>query len=84
MQTAQMAMRLKAAEPTIVPGPSSPASKLLPTISITDSRISAAGRVWSQTYKIIDASLGLPVEGKNLNDKAGRKLLRTNCIHIVP
>ena len=70
MQTAQMAMRLKAAEPTMVPGPSSPASKLLPTISITDSKISEAGRVWSQTYKIIDASLGLPAEGKKLCDHA--------------
>ena len=39
---AVMTNKLKAAEPTIVPGPRSPASKLLPQISITDSRISGA------------------------------------------
>ena len=42
MQTAQMASRLKAADPTIVPGPSSPLSKLLPMISMQESRISGA------------------------------------------
>jgi hypothetical protein len=39
---AMMMKKLKAADPTIVPGPKSPASKLLPTISITESRISGA------------------------------------------
>ena len=34
--------RLKAADPTIVPGPSSPASSLFPTSSMTDIRISGA------------------------------------------
>ena len=34
--------RLNAAEPTIVPGPSSPALNLLPMISMQDSRISGA------------------------------------------
>ena len=33
---------LNAADPTIVAGPSSPASKLFPTISIIDRRISGA------------------------------------------
>ncbi len=42
MQMAMMMKKLKAADPTIVPGPKSPASKLLPTISITESRISGA------------------------------------------
>ena len=42
MQTAQMASRLKAADPTMVPGPSSPLSNLLPTISMQESRISGA------------------------------------------
>lgn len=34
--------RLKAADPTIVDGPSSPASKLFPQISMTESKISGA------------------------------------------
>lgn len=42
IQTALMPIRLKAAEPTIVPGPSAPDSKLLPTISIIERRISGA------------------------------------------
>ena len=42
MQMAEMTSRLKAADPTMVPGPSSPASKFLPMISMTDSRISGA------------------------------------------
>ena len=41
-QTAEMANKLKAADPTIVPGPSSPDSKLFPTISMIESRISGA------------------------------------------
>ena len=42
MQMAEMTSRLKAADPTMVPGPSSPATKFLPMISMTDSRISGA------------------------------------------
>lgn len=42
MQTAMITNKLNAAEPTIVEGPSSPASKLLPQISITDNKISGA------------------------------------------
>ena len=42
MQTELMAIKLNAADPTIVPGPSLPASKPLPMISMTDSRISGA------------------------------------------
>jgi hypothetical protein len=42
MQMAMMMKKLNAADPTIVPGPKSAASKLLPTISITESRISGA------------------------------------------
>ena len=45
MTQTQMAMimkRLKAAEPTIVLGPRSPASKFLPTTSMTDNMISGA------------------------------------------
>ena len=41
-QTPVIQNRLKAAEPTIVPGPRSPARNPLPTISITESRISGA------------------------------------------
>ena len=40
--TAEIHSKLKAAEPTMVPGPNSPASMLLPTISMTLSRISGA------------------------------------------
>jgi hypothetical protein len=39
---AVMMKRLYAAEPTMVPGPSSPDSNLLPIVSITDSMISGA------------------------------------------
>ena len=42
MQTAMIINRLKAADPTMVDGPSSPASKLFPKISMTESRISGA------------------------------------------
>ncbi len=42
MQMAMMMKKLKAAEPTIVPGPRSPASNLFPMISITESKISGA------------------------------------------
>jgi len=42
MQTPMITSRLKAAEPTIVPGPKSPASNSAPQISITDSKISGA------------------------------------------
>jgi hypothetical protein len=42
MQIATITKRLNAAEPTIVPGPNSPASKLFPKISITLRRISGA------------------------------------------
>lgn len=45
MATTQIAIitcKLNAAEPTIVPGPSSPASKLRETVSIKDKRISGA------------------------------------------
>jgi len=42
MQTAMMMRKLKAAEPTIVLGPRSPAKKPLPTTSTTFSRISGA------------------------------------------
>ena len=40
--TAEIHSKLKAAEPTIVPGPNSPASKLFPTISMMLSKISGA------------------------------------------
>lgn len=42
IHTAEMTNKLKAAEPTIVEGPSSPAQKLFPKISIIDRRISGA------------------------------------------
>lgn len=42
IQIPDMTNRLKAAEPTMVDGPRSPAQKPLPRISITDSRISGA------------------------------------------
>ena len=42
IHTPVMTKRLKAAEPTIVPGPNAPASKLFPTISIMERRISGA------------------------------------------
>ena len=42
MQMAMMMKKLKAAEPTIVPGPRSPALNLLPMISMMDSKISGA------------------------------------------
>ena len=45
MTTIQMPImmkRLKAAEPTIVPGPRLPATKLFPTISMAERRISGA------------------------------------------
>ena len=42
IQIAEMTSKLKAADPTMVPGPSSPATKFFPTISMTDSRISGA------------------------------------------
>ena len=42
MQTATITRRLNAAEPTIVPGPNSPASKLSETVSIVASKISGA------------------------------------------
>lgn len=40
MQIAIMTNKLNAIDPTIVLGPKSPASKLFPKISITDSKIS--------------------------------------------
>jgi len=42
IQTPVMQKKLKAAEPTIVPGPSSPALNPRPMISMQDSRISGA------------------------------------------
>ena len=42
MQTAEMASKLKDAEPTMVLGPRASASKLLPTIPIIANRISGA------------------------------------------
>ena len=42
MHTAEMTSRLKAAEPTMVPGPSSPASNLFLMISMQERRISGA------------------------------------------
>jgi hypothetical protein len=36
-----MHMRLKAAEPTIVPGPNAPDSKLLPTISVNYNSVNS-------------------------------------------
>ena len=42
MQTAEMARRLKEAEPTMVLGPRAAASKLFPTIPIIANRISGA------------------------------------------
>merc|ERR1719365_585053 len=42
MQNPMIMNKLKAAEPTIVPGPRSPARKLLAQISITDNMISGA------------------------------------------
>jgi hypothetical protein len=41
-QIAVITSRLKAAEPTIVPGPKSPAKNSFPQISITESKISGA------------------------------------------
>ena len=41
-QIAVITRRLKAAEPTIVPGPKSPAKNSFPQTSITESRISGA------------------------------------------
>ena len=41
IQTALMHIKLKAAEPTIVPGPKAPDSKLLPTISAWIYRITS-------------------------------------------
>jgi len=42
IQTAVIASKLKAAEPTMVPGPNFPASKPPPTISMHERRISGA------------------------------------------
>ena len=42
IQMAMMINKLKAAEPTIVEGPKSPATKPEPKISITESKISGA------------------------------------------
>ena len=42
MQMAVMMKRLKAADPTMVPGPSSPDSNVLETVSSTDIMISGA------------------------------------------
>ena len=42
MQIAVIIKRLKAADPTIVPGPNSPASKFKETVSIKASKISGA------------------------------------------
>lgn len=42
MQMAEINNKLKAADPTMVPGPSFPDSNLLPTISMTESNISGA------------------------------------------
>lgn len=41
-QTAEMISKLNAAEPTMVPGPNSPAWKFLPIISMQESKISGA------------------------------------------
>lgn len=41
-QTAVIANKLNAADPTMVPGPKSPASNPFPTISMQDKRISGA------------------------------------------
>ncbi len=49
MQMAMMMKKLKAAEPTIVPGPRSPASNLFPMISITESKISGAEKISRQS-----------------------------------
>ncbi len=46
MQTALMHIKLKAAEPTIVPGPNAPDSKLLPTISAREFREFSLTRIW--------------------------------------
>jgi hypothetical protein len=45
MQMEIMMKKLKAADPTMDPGPKSPALKLLPIISMTESRISGAENI---------------------------------------
>jgi hypothetical protein len=50
MQTADMPSRLKAAEPTMVPGPSASASNPFPTTPTIASRISGAEEP-SQKYQ---------------------------------
>lgn len=56
-QTALITNRLKAAEPTMVPGPRSLASKSLPMTSMTDSRISGAEEPRAMRVRLATASL---------------------------
>jgi len=59
MQMAMMMKKLKAAEPTIVPGPRSPASNLFPMISITESKISGAEKNFETKFDFFSSLLAL-------------------------
>jgi len=71
-QTAEIARRLKAAEPTIVPGPSSPDSKLFPTISMIESKISGAEEPCSQFHRYFTSSFCADI-------LSTKKITKPNC-----
>mmetsp|Transcript_115613 Transcript_115613/g.331989 ORF Transcript_115613/g.331989 Transcript_115613/m.331989 type:complete len:248 (+) Transcript_115613:1978-2721(+) len=56
MQTAMMMNKLKAADPTIVPGPKAPLKKPFPVTSMQDSRISGAEDPSARSVKFATAS----------------------------